>query len=56
MALDAIGGNMHIDTRVIKIADFKSEVIRLPRSFGGCHGLGGRWRQYAHGDQGNQGC
>ena len=29
MALDAIGGNMHIDTRVIKIADFKSEV-KLP--------------------------
>ena len=27
MALEAIGGNMHMDTRVIKVADFKSEVI-----------------------------
>ena len=27
-----------------------------PRSFGGRHGLGGCWRQYAHGYQGNQGC
>ena len=26
VALDAIGGNMHIDTMVMKIADFKSEV------------------------------
>ena len=27
MALEAIGGNMHIDTRVIMVADVKSEVI-----------------------------
>ena len=26
MALEAIGGNMYMDTRVIKVADFKSEV------------------------------
>ena len=52
----AVIGNMHMDTRVIKVADFKSEVIRPPRSFGGRHGLGGRWRQYAHGYQGTQGC
>ena len=26
MASEAIGGNMHMDTRVIKVADFKSEV------------------------------
>ena len=25
--LEAVGGNMHIDTRVIKVADVKSEVI-----------------------------
>ena len=56
MASEVVGDKMHMDTRVFKVADFKSEVIRLPRSFGGCHGLGGRWRQYAHGDQGNQGC
>ena len=27
MALEEVGGNMHMDTRVIRVADFKSEVI-----------------------------
>ena len=27
MASEYIGGNMHMDTRVIKVADVKSEVI-----------------------------
>ena len=27
MALEAIGGNMHMDARVIMVADVKSEVI-----------------------------
>ena len=27
MASEAIGGNMHMDTRVIKVADVESEVI-----------------------------
>ena len=27
MASEAIGGNMHMDTRVIMVADVKSEVI-----------------------------
>ena len=27
MAFEAVGGNMHIDTRVIKVADVKYEVI-----------------------------
>ena len=26
MALEAVGGNMNMDTRVIKVADFKVEV------------------------------
>ena len=26
MASEAVGGNMHMDTRVVKVADFKSEV------------------------------
>ena len=26
MALEAVGGNTHMDTRVIRVADFKSEV------------------------------
>ena len=26
MALEAVGGNMHMDTREIKVANFKSEV------------------------------
>ena len=26
IASEAVGGNMHMDTRVIKVADFKSEV------------------------------
>ena len=26
MASEAVGGNMHMDTRGIKVADFKSEV------------------------------
>ena len=26
MASEAVGGNMHMDTRVIRVADFKSEV------------------------------
>ena len=26
MALEAIGGNMNMDTRVIKVPDFRSEV------------------------------
>ena len=42
MASEAIGGNMHMDTRVIRVADFKSEVILPPRLFGVRHGLGGR--------------
>ena len=29
MASDAVGDNMHIDTRVFKVADFKSGVIYL---------------------------
>ena len=33
VALDAIGGNMHIDTTVMKIADFKSEVKLPPKLF-----------------------
>ena len=33
MASEAIGGNMHMDTRVLKLADFKSEVKRPPRQF-----------------------
>ena len=40
MALEAIGGNMHMDTRVIKVADFKSEVKQPPRSFGVIYLLG----------------
>ena len=35
MASEAIGGNMHMDTRVFKVADFKSEAFCLPRWFGG---------------------
>ena len=27
MASEAVGGNMHMDTRVLKVSDFKSEVI-----------------------------
>ena len=27
MASEAVGGHMHMDTRVIKVADFKLEVI-----------------------------
>ena len=27
MASEAVGGNMHMDTRVIRVADVKSEVI-----------------------------
>ena len=27
MALEAVRGNMNMDTRVFKVADFKSEVI-----------------------------
>ena len=27
MASEAIGGNMHMDTRVIRVSDVKSEVI-----------------------------
>ena len=42
MASEAVGGNMHMDTRVIKVADVNSEVIGPPRSFGGCNGLRGR--------------
>ena len=26
MASEAVGGNMHMETRVIKVVDFKSEV------------------------------
>ena len=26
MASEAVGGNMHMDTKVIRVADFKSEV------------------------------
>ena len=56
MASEAIGGNMHMDTRVIMVTDVKYEVIWPLRLFGGHQGLGGHWRQYAHGYQGNQGC
>ena len=56
MPLVAVGGNMQIDTRVIKVANVKSEVKWPPRLFGGRHGLGGHLRQYAHGFQGNHGC
>ena len=38
-ASEVVGDNMHIDSRVIKVADIKSVVIRPLRSFGGCHGL-----------------
>ena len=31
----AVRGNMHMDTKVIKVVDFKSEVIRPPMLFGG---------------------
>ena len=27
MASEVAGGNMHMDTRIIKVADFKSEVV-----------------------------
>ena len=27
MASEVVGGNMHMDTKVIKVADIKSEVI-----------------------------
>ena len=27
MALEAVGGNMHMDSRVFKVADVKSEVM-----------------------------
>ena len=40
MASEAVGGIMHMDTRVNKVADFKSEVIRPPRSFGVIYLLG----------------
>ena len=50
------GGNTHMDTRVIRVAGFKSEVKWPLRSLRGHHGLGGHWRQYTHGYQGNQGC
>ena len=52
MASEAVGGNMHMDTRVIKVADVKSEVITPRKLFGGRHGPGGRWRQYTHGYKG----
>ena len=48
MASEAIGGNMYMDTKVIKVADFKSEVKWPPRLFWGRHGLRGHLRQYAH--------
>ena len=31
MASEAVGGNMHMDTRVIRVADFKYEVKRPTR-------------------------
>ena len=40
VASEAVGGNMHMDTRVIKVADFKSEVKLTPRSFGVMYLLG----------------
>ena len=40
MASEAGGGNMHMDTRAIKVADVKSKVIG-PRLLGGRYGLGG---------------
>ena len=33
MASEVVGGNMHMDTRVIRVADFKSEVKWPPRLF-----------------------
>ena len=41
MASEAFGDNMLMDNRVFEVADFKSEVMCLPGSFGGHHGLGG---------------
>ena len=56
----AVKSNMHMETRVIKIADFKSEVIRPMRPFRSHHGLkgyqNGCFRQYAYGCKCNQGC
>ena len=40
MASEAVRGNMHMDTRVIKVPDFKSEVKWPPRSFGVIYLLG----------------
>ena len=40
MASEAVRGNMHMDTRVVKVADFKSEVKWPPSSFGGIYLLG----------------
>ena len=37
MASEAVGGTVRMNTRVIKVADFKSKVIGPPRSFGGHH-------------------
>ena len=36
-----VRGDMHMDTRIIKVAGLKSEVIIPPRLFGGRHDLGG---------------
>ena len=33
MASEVVGDNMHMDTRVFKVADFKSEVISATFSF-----------------------
>ena len=40
MASEAVIGNLHMDTRVMKVADFKSEVKLTPRSFGVIYLLG----------------
>ena len=37
MASEAVGGNMHMDTRVLKVADFKSEVMLPTAQAGPCN-------------------
>ena len=37
----ALRGNLHMDTRVIEVTEFNSEVRWLLRLFGGHHGLRG---------------
>ena len=46
----AVRGNMHMDIRVIKVADFKFEVIWPPRLFGGRHALRGHQKMAVRGN------